>query len=153
MLQECKEKFSNAKLRKKHCIEAHKFPSDFRFGETWKPPDILSKKAVPKKRGNRSDKMEIDSNPNIAGSDGSASNSNKMEVVQSKCSEPKRRYGTVPKEFSFGMGVPKAFVPERKSKKTEKQWHQALKQDNQDTATNIEDVEFSDLKEALPKND
>ncbi|XP_061396513.1 protein lethal(2)k10201 [Musca vetustissima] len=45
-VEECKEMFSNAIERKKHCIEAHKFPANFRFGQVIPPMKHTTKEEV-----------------------------------------------------------------------------------------------------------
>ncbi|XP_073948629.1 LOW QUALITY PROTEIN: protein lethal(2)k10201-like [Choristoneura fumiferana] len=42
-IEECKEKFMNAKERLQHCVDAHKMPKDFRFDHKPKPKKAKNK--------------------------------------------------------------------------------------------------------------
>ena len=60
-METCPIKFSTKKERRSHCIEAHKFPPDFRYGDKKKPGKPQQKEAKPE-----SSRMDEDSHSSSA---------------------------------------------------------------------------------------
>lgn len=52
-METCQTKFSTTKERRSHCIEAHKFPPDFRYGDKKKP-------GKPQQKGAKSESSKMD---------------------------------------------------------------------------------------------
>ncbi|XP_073845993.1 zinc finger protein 511 lethal (2) k10201 [Musca autumnalis] len=87
-VEECKELFLNAIERKKHCIEQHKFPANFRFGQ------------VPPMKANNKDKEEE------AKEDKSGS---AMELGENETEATAGQSEVSIKNFSFGHQREKTF--------------------------------------------
>ncbi|KAI8442446.1 hypothetical protein MSG28_005955, partial [Choristoneura fumiferana] len=58
-IEECKEKFMNAKERLQHCVDAHKMPKDFRFDHKPKPKKAKNKN----KKQTEENLMDLDGVP------------------------------------------------------------------------------------------
>jgi len=73
---------------------------------------------------------------------GSSGRKSKIPVLRSSSTVK------TPKQFSFGMGIAKAFVRDN-NKGSSKPWHQNNK--NRNSNVNIEDMDFTSLRNTLPR--
>ncbi|XP_064096949.1 zinc finger protein 511-like isoform X2 [Macrobrachium nipponense] len=60
LLETCTEVFQDQKERKVHCINDHKFPSDFRYDPSWRKLGKVSKNSKDKKQQEFSSSMDCD---------------------------------------------------------------------------------------------
>jgi len=82
----------------------------------------------------------------------SPTSNNQTDKVKSSSTGKKSRIPVrsnscrVPRNLSFGAGIPKAFIRRPQSK----HWHQKSKETDMETETNIEETNMSDIRDSLP---
>lgn len=153
LLEMCSEKFKNPTERKIHCIELHRFPSDFRFDLSWRK---LGKEG--NKNATNFPKEEYFMECEISfikGENPLQCNSETSEVRGKKNqNENVKKAAKVPCNLSFGVGVARGFSRGAKSsrsqgKKVGTYWHQR-KYVSHSPRTKLEEVNMKDLEAALP---
>ncbi|XP_067928753.1 zinc finger protein 511-like [Watersipora subatra] len=125
LISGCAETFMSSKIRRKHLIEVHKYPSSFRFERAALSKCKTSQKN--KKDDKSSEKMDITSQ----------NNSSQGSRYKYNCK--------VPASFSFGQGVQKGFVRRKRPKGNHLIKMGAVQSQN----VTIEDVDMKDLATAL----
>ena len=116
----------DASNRKQHCIKKHKFPSDFRYDLQWRN--------INTKKNNIKDEEMVDITCEDDGANNMAAQAKIDNISNAK----------LPKHFSFGYGIPKAF---NKKSQTKKYWHQ--KDKNEKSRRHIENINMKDISDAL----
>lgn len=125
---QCSIKFLNTEERRKHCIDVHKFPTDFRFDQQKKQQQSKRKNKHPKKHTVNSDElMVIDENINSS----EASCSSSLNSIKNVATP-------VIKNFSFGHAKNRGFSKSTYTGKT-------FTNDNNNSITNKKLLEKSAL--------
>ncbi|XP_041373484.1 zinc finger protein 511-like [Gigantopelta aegis] len=131
LVESCSMKFKTPKHRRKHMIEVHKYPSNYRFDQAKKTRCIASQKSA----SGDQNSMEVDSQSHPTPAASGPGETTPKRVFSYK----------VPKSICFGKGTSKGFQHTGRKKK---HWHQSDRMDAE-TTVNIEKVDMAELGEAL----
>ncbi|XP_063886035.1 zinc finger protein 511-like isoform X2 [Scylla paramamosain] len=150
-LETCQEKFRNPTERKTHCIEAHKFPSNFRFDTSWRKLERTNRK---NKKADIAGESPMECEVAVENSPGCGSESIEATPTHTQ-NENVRKTPKVPHTLSFGAGVARGFSRGSRGsrghgRKSGPHWHQR-KHAPHNSRTNIEEVNMNDLEAALPR--
>lgn len=152
LLETCPEKFKNPTERKIHCIELHRFPSNFRFDLSWRK---LEKKNSKNARNLPAEESSMECEVSFIKDDNPLQCSSETnEATQSKIQTQNVKKSKVPLNLSFGSGVARGFSRRGRGnkgqgKKCSMHWHQR-KYVPGTSRTNIEEVNMKELEAALP---
>lgn len=128
LLESCGSKFCSTAARRDHMVKVHKYPSNYRFDRSKHNRTPKNKEA-----SNTAETMEIE------------------HKTEQNTAANKRIFSyKVPKSISFGQGVSRGFVSRGRGrgKQHKKHWHNASSE-NIDSAVDIEQMDMSDLANAL----
>ncbi|XP_063604102.1 zinc finger protein 511-like [Penaeus indicus] len=156
LLETCPEKFSNTLERKGHCIRLHKFPADFRYDLNWRKlgKEKKNRNGTKPNQNETSASMECEEVINNMSDDNSnQSVPETMFTEDVTCSEGhtqilQRSKQKVPRQISFGAGVPRGFHRGRHGRGGTPHWHQRGRPQGA-TKTNIEEVNMKELENSL----
>ncbi|XP_071440934.1 protein lethal(2)k10201 [Hetaerina americana] len=142
-VEECIVKFSTPEERRSHCIDLHKFPSNFRY-------DCAKK--------SKSKKDQIDHKKEIIGDDAevAAGGESKKSIMgnSSKLPPTKSNISCTPKAFTFGYNQERAFAASKTRGGKSKHWYQKKKNadDKEEISTTKEIPNMGELMDVLPSH-
>ncbi|XP_050712769.1 zinc finger protein 511-like isoform X2 [Eriocheir sinensis] len=153
LLETCSEKFKNPTERHIHCIELHRFPSNFRYDMSWRKQ---RKKNCKNARNLSAEVSSMECEVSLIKDENAmlfSSETNEMAGIKSK-NENVRKSPKVPCNLSFGTGVSRGFSrggrgSRGQGKKSGIHWHQR-KYVPHSSRTKLEEVNMKDLEAALP---
>ncbi|XP_068234716.1 zinc finger protein 511 [Palaemon carinicauda] len=94
LLETCTEVFLDQKERKGHCIDVHKFPTDFRYDLSWRKIGKVPKKSKEKEKKGFSSSVEYE----------------EMDLdTQEKSTSFINKRVSLPSNLTFGTGIPRGF--------------------------------------------
>ncbi|XP_050416243.1 zinc finger protein 511 [Patella vulgata] len=137
LVEHCLEKFKSCKQRKKHMVELHHMPANYRF-------DKVKKNRKAQNAASKADEKNIKNDYGIVQQENKC-----MEDEESKTTGSAKRIFSykVPKNICFGQGSARGFS--RPGRGRGKHWHQTHKPTDKKTTVNIENIVMTDLTDAL----